>query len=660
MLTKNIYFFLALLVFCQGISQNNPADSLIKVLHTLNEDTNRVNLLNEIIKEYGYQADFTNAKAYGLQAITLADKISFTRGKAVIYKTIGNLYSSQADYPKALEFYISSLKIRDSLNDMVGAAAILTNIGNTYSKQEDYSQALEYCGKALKIYEENKMQKTPAYVNALLCQGTSYEGKKEYDKALEYYLKIKEIAELLGDEEAVAISLNNMGNISKEHKKYDEALSNYFKALEIRNKIEDQEGIATTLQNMGAIYNLQKRNKEAIEYGLKSLTVAKGIEALDLVKDAEGLLSQAYEDLGDKPAALLHYKEFVRAKDSLFSAENIKNVAKQEFRMVEEKMEAGFKEEQIKKEAELQQQKIIRYAFTAGFALVLILILVVFRSLRLSKHKNKIIEAQKAEVEVKNDLIEHKQKEILDSITYAQRIQQALMASDSVLRENLPDHFVFFQPKDIVSGDFYWAIKNKDLFYLATADSTGHGVPGAFMSLLNISFLNDAINGKNIEQPALMLDYVRKNLIESLRTDGSKEGGRDGMDCVVCAYDFKTLTLHYGAANNSFYILRERDLIYCKADKMPVGRSPRDHESFSVNSIQLMKGDIVYTLTDGMPDQFGGPKGKKYKYKPLEELLVSIGHLPMPNQKEKIKASFENWKGEYEQVDDVLLIGVKI
>ena len=180
------------------------------------------------------------------------------------------------------------------------------------------------------------------------------------------------------------------------------------------------------------------------------------------------------------------------------------------------------------------------------------------------------------------------------------------------------------------------------------------------MSMLNISYLNESIIEKNIAKPNEILNHIREEIITSLNPEGSEEESKDGMDCILCAFDFTNNKLEYAAANNSFYIVRNKELISCPADKMPVGKSPKEHEPFTLKTVDLKKGDIVYTLTDGLPDQFGGPKGKKYKYKQLEELILSNCHLPMDEQKEILNKSFESWKGNLEQVDDVLLIAIRI
>jgi serine phosphatase RsbU (regulator of sigma subunit)/ligand-binding sensor domain-containing protein len=277
------------------------------------------------------------------------------------------------------------------------------------------------------------------------------------------------------------------------------------------------------------------------------------------------------------------------------------------------------------------------------------------------KERTAEVVKQKEEIESQKLLVESKNKDITDSINYAQRIQRSLLASDKLLSTYLKDYFIYFQPKDIVSGDFYWASELHDgNLAFVTADSTGHGVPGAIMSMLNISCLNEAINGNKLTAPNEILNFTRKKIIGHLSNDGSAEGGKDGMDCSIVCFDFKQLQIKLAAANNPVWIVRNKEIIEFAPDKMPVGKHDNDTISFSEQVFQLIKGDVVYTLTDGMPDQFGGPKGKKFMYKQLKELLISISDKEMKEQKEILSSKLNVWKGELEQIDDICLVGVRI
>ncbi len=277
--------------------------------------------------------------------------------------------------------------------------------------------------------------------------------------------------------------------------------------------------------------------------------------------------------------------------------------------------------------------------------------------------EDKVTERTAEIVEQKN-IIQEKQKEIVDSIHYAHRIQTTILAKDEYLKKHLPEHFVLFKPKAIVSGDFYWATTKissynetitDNRFYLTVCDSTGHGVPGAFMSLLNISFLNEAIRDKSIAEPHEILNHVRKRLIKYI----SQEGGQDGMDGIVMCFDRLNNTITYAGAHNAPIVIRNKEIIEYKADKMPVGVGVKN-DSFTLNTIDFQKGDMIYLYTDGYADQFGGPKGKKFKYKTLNSLLAEISTEPLDIQRSKLNATFEDWRGNLEQIDDVCVVGLRI
>ncbi len=261
----------------------------------------------------------------------------------------------------------------------------------------------------------------------------------------------------------------------------------------------------------------------------------------------------------------------------------------------------------------------------------------------------------KKSIEEKNVQILEKNREITDSITYAKRIQYALLAHKDLLSNNLSEHFVLFKPKDIVSGDFYWATNKRDKFYLAACDSTGHGVPGAFMSLLNISFLNEAINEKNLEAPNEICNHVRNRLIENI----SQDGAQDGMDGTLVCFDKEKKVLTYAAAHNAPVLIRNNTITELSADKMPIGKGEIE-KGFSHQTLNLEKGDMLYLFTDGYADQFGGEKGKKFKHKQLLEKLLAIHHKTVNEQKNTLNDTIEEWKGKLEQTDDVLVIGIRI
>lgn len=309
------------------------------------------------------------------------------------------------------------------------------------------------------------------------------------------------------------------------------------------------------------------------------------------------------------------------------------------------------------------------WAYILYGILIIILMIAIVRwngnRLRVRAEELKIrIDEATIEIKEQKSLIEEKHKEITDSINYAERIQRSLLASKQLLDENLNDYFIVYKPKDVVSGDFYWAalidFESNKKFILCTADSTGHGVPGAIMSILNISCLEKAFEVEKLTTPDEILNYTRIKIIETLKKDGSVEGGKDGMDCSICIYDFANMKLQVAAANNPVWIIREGNVIEIKPDKMPVGRHDKQNVVFTLHEVSIQKGDVIYTLTDGFPDQFGGEKEKKFMTKNLRTLLSSNAHLPMYEQRYLLENTFANWIKGFEQVDDVTILGVKV
>lgn len=322
-----------------------------------------------------------------------------------------------------------------------------------------------------------------------------------------------------------------------------------------------------------------------------------------------------------------------------------------------ERKSARLASEKIKFEnqKERERKNLIIYVGLVISVIIVIFLFIFYKRYKITQKQNEIIASQKHSLQAKNEIIEEKQKEIIDSINYAKRIQYTLLAHDDLLKENLNDFFVFFKPKDIVSGDFYWATKHNNLFYLAVCDSTGHGVPGAFMSLLSIGFLNEAINEKGIVASNDVFNFVRKRLIDNL----NKEGQKDGFDGILICIDKTAKRITYTAANNKPVLVHKGEMNELGCDRMPVGIGERK-EDFKLFNVEYSADDMLYLYTDGYADQFGGEKGKKFKYKNLNENLLASSAKPLSQQCSTLANHFENWKGDFEQVDDVTVIGIKL
>lgn len=266
---------------------------------------------------------------------------------------------------------------------------------------------------------------------------------------------------------------------------------------------------------------------------------------------------------------------------------------------------------------------------------------------------------QKEEIEVKTKELEILFKQVTDSIHYAKRIQEAILPPDSLVKTILPRSFVLYKPKDIVSGDFYWIDKKGDWSYFAAVDCTGHGVPGAFMSIVGYNLLKDILKNSDNSQPSVIMDKMNEGVANTLHTTSERQT-KDGMDMTLCAINYKTLELQYSGAYNPLYIVRKGELIQYKADKFPVGMFIGEKQNFTNNVIQLETGDTIYIFSDGYADQFGGPRGKKFMAGNFRSLLVEVSKMPIDKQKAELNNTIESWRGNLEQVDDILVIGVTV
>ena len=658
----------------RGFSQgNNRVDSLKTVAEKTTNDSIKLKTLAAITEA----CDINEIDKYAVEGLSIAerllkskkhDALFILKNKQALINNRGFAAQQLTDVANALVYYYQALDLAERLNDKENTCTTLLNIGSLFRLQNDDKKAFEIYNRAYEISKTiNNKQIQGSILNDL---GLCYSNFKQSDKALEKYNEALKIYAEIGDSLDIAVTYNNIGIEVELYKKTEDAIVYYERSLDIRRKIKDELGIGQSLLNIANGQFKLKQVSEAEKNVVQAVDIYKkmGIEAE--LYSCYGLLSKIYYTQGKFKESIDMYRLYMSNKERITSETLRKESFKKDVQHEFEKKEQMTKAEQEKKELiakeEKKQQQLIIYSVSVGLVMVLVFALFAYRAYRQKQksnveleRKNILIERQKKEVEHQKEIVDEKQKEILDSIHYAKRIQRAVITSDNYISQHIKDYFIYYQPKDIVSGDFYWALHANNKFYLATADCTGHGVPGAFMSLLNISILNEVMIEKKIIRTDLILNEARKDIIKSLNPTGSEES-KDGMDCILACFDFENLKLEYAAANNSFYIVRDNQLITCKADKMPVGKSPRDSEPFTLHAVDLQKGDTVYMLTDGLPDQFGGPKGKKYKYKQLEDLLIANNGKLLAEQKEILNTSFHNWKGNLEQVDDVLLIGIKI
>ena len=689
-----------------GFSQLDVDNHWDKWENTANQDTVRLNAILEIIWDDYLFSDTDSAIYLTQQYLEFSQNAGNKSHEAYAFNTLGVAQYFQGNISNAITFYNKSYAIRASINDLKGLSSSLNNLGNAYFQIGDYDNAMSSHLKNLKISEHLDLQNMVG--SALSGIASIFNEQGDLDQALSYYKKSLRIQEEIGNKRNYANTLVSIGSISIEKDSVQKALKSFNESIIIYEEIGDLAGQATSLNSLGHLFIQNGEKQKALDFFNKSLNISENIghkglsirnyrgislvyevkenyntaikygnTAFDLsleidevevkVISAEALW-RLYKITGNHKKSLEMHEAFIFYRDSMLNEQNQKAVIQQEFKYKFEKKQvkinAQHQVQLLKQETEAlskqKQQKIILAVVISGLILLTLFVGFIINRLRITKlQKNEIFE-QKSEIESQKEIVEYAHKEISDSINYAERIQCSFLATKELLDENLNEHFVFFKPKEAVSGDFYWAEKlSNGTFAMVNADSTGHGVPGAIMSILNISSIEKAVK-EGSTAPHEIFNKTRRFIIDRLKKDGSSEGGKDGMDASIICFDFENNKFTYTAAQNPIWIIRDGQLTEIKPEKMPIGKHNNDHIPFIGGEFEMQKGDQVYTLTDGFQDQFGGPKGKKFMVKKMREYVLSISHLSLEEQHQKIKEAFTNWKGNIEQVDDVCVIGVKI
>ncbi len=620
---------------------------------------------------------------YFNKSLLIQHEINDLEGQAYSLSNLGTIYDSKGEIDKALEFYFDAMKIREKLGNKISLAQSYNNIAVLYSNQNDLVNAMKYHFQSLKI---RKLINDPeglalaynnigtAYTHMVEIQ---YKGKYEVpdtlmNKSLEYFQKGYDSFKIANNKHGIALSLFNIGDyyvlqadcfFQKNSVQFDTLILKsetiFIQCLNIFNELDDKAWVANCTNSLANVYWRLNKNQKAKFFGEKAMVLAKELGFPGTIQKSADILRKIYQDNHEYEKALFMSDLSYSMRDSVINENNKKQSLSKYYLYQNEKQSMLAKANQEKIElvflAKTKQQSIIIYFVISGLVVLILFAFFIYNRFKVSQKQKKTIELKNRETEFQKAIIEENQKATIDSINYAKRIQYALLANDELLENYLGNYFVLFKPKDIVSGDFYWATEHNNKFYLAVCDCTGHGVPGAFMSLLNIGFLSEAIKEKNISKPNEILNYVRKRLMDSIGNDGQQ----DGMDGILVCFDKVSNLITYAAANNEPILISNRQIIELPKDKMPVGKGEKT-ESFTLQTIEYKTGDVLYLYTDGFADQFGGPKGKKFKYKSLNELLLSNSIKIMPEQNELLHLSLNSWQGNLEQVDDICVIGIKL
>jgi len=647
------------------VAQDRKADSVLALIKKDKQDTNKVIHLNFISRYFRNKRIYGKTLSYSDSAVVLSKKIKYTKGLYIAFSNIARTYTQLANYPKAIDYYfkIMDLSVKVGNQKMMGLAT--TNLGMVYWEEGDYLKALNYDMEALKIEEETKDNQGMAMTNGNIA-GVYYKmGNRE--KALIYYDRALVLDSTLNDLDGVSIDLGNIGTIYKEMGRFSEALSVDRRALTLESKMGDEDNVAAVTGNIGNVYFEQKKYSEAEKYLKEALRIADSIKFIDGEKDNNETLASLYAITGRWQLAYQHQVRLDSIRDSIVNKDKIEQIGKLEAKAEYDKQLTieQAKEEQTSAlaNADHKRQEVVTWLVASIAIAIALIAAIVFRSLRIARKQKVLIEQQKTKVE-------EKQKEILDSITYAKRLQNAILPPLSLVKQFFPESFIVYKPKDIVAGDFYWMQKvariggKGDVVLIAAADCTGHGVPGALVSVVCSNAINRIVKEVGIRDTGSVLDNVRDVVLETFSQKdplGEKSDGnvQDGMDISLCAINLHENILEWSGANNPLWYVHKNKLIEIQPDKQPVGKQD-NAKPFTTHLVNIEKGDIIYLFTDGYADQFGGPKGKKFKYKQLQDLLLANSALTMDEQKRELENTLNTWKGSLEQVDDILIMGIRI
>ncbi len=640
------------------------AEKRIALKETSQNEKNKLYAkLSEICNDYGYTLKGNNnykksilfyQKSIDVQKLR-TDSIDES-AIATSMVNIGNALMYLEDIPNALNNFFEADKIYSRIKDEEGIAFANKNIAKGYFNSGDYGKAQIYIDKVVEKLKKLGIKKGLAFT--LITQASIYnqQGKNKAAEA-----QLKQALNLFKDlnlNEGMAQAYIGIGNVFESKNNLDSALYFYKKAYERCLNSTDQVSVSKSNYHIGNVLYKKNKNQEALKFALTSYSIAKDLALIDKQEESAHLLANIYSNLGNYKTAFKMQKIFELMHDSINKTENDKKIIQKQFQFeyAKKAVADSIKTSQQKQILELQiakQKSQKNYLFGIVF-LIAFFTFFVYNRLQITRKQRNIISDQKA-------IVDEKQKEILDSITYAKRIQQAILPSNKFIEENLSNYFILYKPKDIVAGDFYWITESQNKIdsklYVAVCDCTGHGVPGAMVSVICNNALNRALIEFEETLPGKIFDKARSLILENF--EKSDEEVKDGMDATLCALDTKLNKLWWSGANIPLWIIREHELIEIKPDKQPIGKG-YENKVFTTHEIALQKNDTIFLFSDGFADQFGGEKNKKMTKAKFKENLLKIAALSMAEQKQELELFYENYKGIEEQVDDVCVLGFRV
>lgn len=582
------------------------------------------------------------------------------------YNQLAIINDDHGNYAKALDYYFKAIKLADQQGNKWALSVFYMNAGTIYSKLGDKEREEDYMNRSLKLKRE--VGDVQGEVNISLNLAGNKIEKNNFKAA---HKLIKNLIPICDKQECQTRTYGAIYAVwGQYYFKMDSlklAAYNYNKSCDYLLKAHEFEQFTRIATSYGGVLRRLGKHNKAINICKMALKQAKELKHLYGEQLACKCLFMNYEDLGNKSEAYDYYRTYIDIRDSLNSVHTAKEAEKKALDLEYEKKQIADSirvaqerhEESLAYEHKLSLQKSYTYGGIAGALLMVVIAIVSVRAYGAKKKANQELEDKNIMITNQKLILEEKNKEITDSISYAKRIQEAILPPKQIVKEWLPSSFILYKPKDIVAGDFYWMETVGNSVYFAAADCTGHGVPGAMVSVVCANALTKGLIEEGIRDLDRLLGRAREIIIEQFSK--SEEEIQDGMDIAICALNTKTRQVNYAGANNPLWIVRNgADAIEeIKADKQPIGAYTIE-KPFTQHQLQLAPGDTIYIFSDGYQDQFGGKNGKKYKSGHMKKFLLSIQDKDMRTQREALNNEFESWKGDLEQIDDVCVIGVRV
>lgn len=640
--------FICVFLLVSGISfsqETRTIDSLKAFIAKAPDDTNKVNALYKL----GSQYDLFKSKQHiehFISALNLAKKIGHTKGLNKIYNSLVTFLFYKDMYDIAMSYGIEQLEYLNKNGTEKEKHVLYMMLGNLSTKQKKFDDAEKYYGMVLN-YNKNSKDEV-AIARTLMNISILKIAREQLDTAVIYSYRAIELFKKNDQLSFAANTTLGLAEIFLQQKKYEAAEQKALESNLIYQSIHINHGVCNTNYVLGLISSEQNASQKAIAHFSLALRYADTLNLLVMKRDCYKMLAKEFAALNDHKQAYLNQVNYQVCDDSL-------NIEYQKGKMLEVEVKYDISKKEnllLEQKVEIESKDKQRNLLLLGLSAILLLLFISFRAYKQKKNSSEIIAKQK-------ELVEDKQKEILDSINYAKRIQSAILAREEDIKKYLPESFLLYRPKDIIAGDFYFfEVTDTHIFY-AAADCTGHGVPGALMSVVCSNSLTRCVKEFGLKKPGEILDKTRELVVETLKKSG--EEVKDGMDISLITFSRNNMlqNIQWAGANNPLWYIKNNVLIEIKGDKQPIGLYDAP-KPFTSHPISLNKGDMLFLFTDGYADQFGGPKAKKFKYKQFQEVLESISTKAPSIQVKLLEEKFTNWKGELEQVDDVCVIGIMV